>query len=259
MTNSDDHLDWPDRLDDFIEGMSQFTRVVVISETGSTQDALARLDPEPGVVLVTGRQTGGRGRLGRSWADDEGAGLAMSFAVEPASPALLCARAAIAISSAFTALIADHGIRSGLKWPNDFLVLLDRPRKVAGVLVEQVGRRMIVGIGVNVRSRTWPDELKESACSLEDAGVMISRLETITRLLSAWQETTSSSEDQLRDAFREADLLQGCRARFEELGVVHEGVVTGIDPFTGVSLQTETGVTLMRPDLARLQSWEGLC
>ena len=89
--------------------------------------------------------------------------------------------------------------------------------------------------------------------------VMISRLETIIRLLSAWQETTSSSEDQLRDAFREADLLQGCRARFEELGVVYEGVVTGIDPFTGVSLQTETGVTLMRPDLAHLQAWEGLC
>ena len=259
MTDPDDHHAWPDRLEAFIEDLSEFSQVVVLSETASTQDALARLDPEPGVVLVTGRQTGGRGRLGRGWADDEGAGLAVSFAVEPASSALLCARAAIAISSAFTALIADHGIRAGLKWPNDFLVLLDRPRKVAGVLVEQVGNRMIVGIGVNVRCRTWPADLQATACSLEDAGVTISRLEALTRLLSAWQETASSSEDQLRDAFREADLLQGCRARFEELGVVHEGVVTGIDPFDGVSLRTEAGVTLMRPDLARLQSWEGLC
>jgi biotin-[acetyl-CoA-carboxylase] ligase BirA-like protein len=259
MNTPDDHLLWPDRLEAFIEGLSQFTRVVVISETSSTQDALARLDPEPGVLLVTARQTKGRGRLGRSWADDEGAGLALSFAVEPASSALLCARAAISISSAFTPLIADHGIRSGLKWPNDFLVLLDRPRKVAGVLVEQSGECMMVGIGVNVRSRCWPAELNDTACSLEDAGVLISRLDAITRLLSAWQKTASSSEDQLREAFREADLLQGCRARFEELGVIHEGVVTGIDPFTGVSLRTETGVTLMRPDLARLQAWEGLC
>ncbi len=259
MSRAEDHLAWPDQLEATIEDLSQFSRVVVISETGSTQDALARLNPEPGVVLVAGRQTGGRGRLGRRWADDEGAGLALSFAVEPSSAALLCARAAVSISSAFTSLIADHGIRAGLKWPNDFLVLLDRPRKVAGILVEQMGDCMIVGIGINVHSRCWPAELEETACSLEDAGVRISRLDAITRFLRAWQKTASSSNDQLRAAFREADLLQGCRARFEEGGVVHEGVVTEIDPFTGVSLRTDTGVTLMRPDLARLQAWEGLC
>jgi BirA family biotin operon repressor/biotin-[acetyl-CoA-carboxylase] ligase len=35
-----------------------------------------------------------------------------------------------------------------IKWPND--VLDDRGRKVAGILVEAVGRAAVVGIGINV-------------------------------------------------------------------------------------------------------------
>ena len=109
---------------------------------------------------------------------------------------------------------------------------------------------------MNVRSRRWPPELADSAGSLEDAGVLIPRLEAITRFLGAWEEVMTLSHARLITAFQDADLLLGCQARFRENGVSHEGVVTEIDPFTGVTLRTDSGTVLMRPDLARLEHWE---
>ena len=40
-----DHLQWPDPLESLVEELEHFTKVVVIDETESTQDALVRLDP----------------------------------------------------------------------------------------------------------------------------------------------------------------------------------------------------------------------
>ena len=57
-----------------------------------------------------------------------------------------------------------------IKWPND--VWIDG-RKVAGILVE--GRPQegwaVLGIGLNVSTERFPDELAESATSLRLAGV----------------------------------------------------------------------------------------
>ena len=43
--------------------------MTVVAETGSTQDSARRLGARPGDVVVAGRQSAGRGRLGRRWAD----------------------------------------------------------------------------------------------------------------------------------------------------------------------------------------------
>ena len=64
------------------------------------------------------------------------------------------------------------------------------------------------------------------------------------------------SERSLGEAYHEADLLRGCRATFLENGGLHEGLVVGTDPFSGVELRTSAGTVLMRPDLASLESWE---
>ena len=74
---------WTDRLQSvLVEAGGPFDRVVVVPETSSTQDAARRLDREPGTVVIACRQTAGRGRLGRTWADtgDEGSksGLCLS-------------------------------------------------------------------------------------------------------------------------------------------------------------------------------------
>jgi len=258
VNDVNDHHQWPDALESLVETLDHLDRVVVLAETPSTQDALLRLDPEPGTVLVAAAQTGGRGRLGRHWSDHPGAGTAVSIAVATDTPPVLCARAAVALARAYAPLVGRRHARIGIKWPNDLVLIDPRPRKLAGVLVEQQGARAIVGIGVNVSDRPWPEELAGQGGSLQDAGIELTRLEAMTALLRAWDEAVGMSLDSLREQFGAHDLLRGRQAVFDERGTLHEGTVEVVDPFGGILLRTPAGPILLEPDTAKLHAWEPL-
>ncbi len=114
-------------------------------ETATTQ----RMLPEAaahGAVALAERQTEGRGRLGRTWADS---GLMLSVALYPPQPVAewpgLTLVAAHAVADAI-------GPAAAIKDPNDVLV---EGRKVAGVLAEAT-ERVVLGIGINVGAAGWP-------------------------------------------------------------------------------------------------------
>ncbi len=248
-------VDWPDRLGELLGQCHWLQDVTILTKTESTQDALLRLGAAPGMVVVAGRQTGGRGQRGNKWADDLGCGIALSVAVESEESSFLCARAAVSLADAYVSIMGERGIQAGLKWPNDLIAIMDRPRKLAGVLVEDHDRHAIIGLGVNVRKRTWPEELRHSAGTLEDAGIQMTRLDGIVRLLRSFDKAMEMSKEQLREAFSRADLLRGEQVVFEESGVMHEGIVRAVDPFEGVLLDTSDGEVCLRAQLARLHSW----
>jgi len=125
-----------------------------VAITGSTNaDLAARLAageavPE-GEWLVADRQSAGRGRQGRAWSD--GAGNFMgSTVVHPGTgdppPATLALLAGIAVQEAVSPLIPPPAM-ARLKWPNDLLI---GPAKLCGILLEAVGKAVVVGIGVNL-------------------------------------------------------------------------------------------------------------
>lgn len=146
--------------------------VQALDETDSTNDALKRLPHAPhGTVFVTGRQTKGRGRLGRSFASPEG-GVYLSVLLRPnaAAPELLhlTAMAAVAVRRA----IRDCcGVEAGIKWTND---LVFDGRKLCGILTELVqkdgGLCAIIGIGVNCNTEPaqLPPEVRKLAVSLRE-------------------------------------------------------------------------------------------
>ena len=121
---------------------------------------LAREVPEGGLALalLAERQTGGRGRRGRTWASPLGAhvylSLARGFAGGLTRLGGLSLVAGIAAAEALHALGATT-VR--LKWPNDLVVVAEAGlRKLGGLLVEGGGEhagpaRAVVGLGVNVR------------------------------------------------------------------------------------------------------------
>src|SRR5262245_51000592 len=118
-------------------------------ETASTQ----RLPPEDaphGAVALAEHQTEGRGRLGRVWLDEPGAGLTFSIVLRPPAPVAYWPHITLVAAHAVAAAIGDG---ASIKEPND--VLLDG-RKVAGILAE-AAERVVLGIGVNVGSAPWPD------------------------------------------------------------------------------------------------------
>jgi BirA family biotin operon repressor/biotin-[acetyl-CoA-carboxylase] ligase len=126
----------------------------VVAETGSTNaDLLARQDAPDRSVLVAELQTSGRGRLDRGWQSPRGAGLTVSVLLRPPTPKAgwgwLPLLAGLALSRSL-------GEQARLKWPNDLVMGTDQA-KVAGILGESSTDAVVLGIGVNVSTRT--DEL----------------------------------------------------------------------------------------------------
>ena len=124
-------------------------------------------------VYTADYQTAGRGRLDHKWLSPEGTNLMMSvvLSVEGLAPehvSTLPLVAGLAVSKALKNLTHHCSTSTSdfdylLKWPNDVLV---GGKKIAGILCERNGDNVIVGIGVNVRQRVWPNELNGRATSL---------------------------------------------------------------------------------------------
>lgn len=123
----------------------------------STQLLLDPSLPE-GAVATTGHQTGGRGRLGRTWEDTPGRSLLCSVLLKPPADrraAELTLVGALAVAETVERAL---GRAAQIKWPND--VLVDE-RKVSGGLAELRDGAVILGLGVNVNQSE--DELPAAA------------------------------------------------------------------------------------------------
>ena len=118
------------------------------AQTASTQ-RMAPADAVHGAVALADHQTEGRGRLGRVWVDDPGAGLAFSVVLRPPPPVARWPELTLLAARAVAGAIGDRAV---IKDPNDVLV---DGRKVAGVLAE-ASAHVVLGIGVNVGSAPWP-------------------------------------------------------------------------------------------------------
>ncbi len=125
-------------------------------------------------VWVADEQTAGRGRGGHRWHSAAGDGLYMSALVTPRVPLSEAPWIALATGLAVQAAVAEvAGVAIDLRWPND---LMFGVRKVGGILVESVSearldggaglRYAVVGIGVNVGQKAFPEELRELATSI---------------------------------------------------------------------------------------------
>jgi BirA family biotin operon repressor/biotin-[acetyl-CoA-carboxylase] ligase len=118
-------------------------------------------------------------------------------------------------------------VRCEIKWPND--VWIDE-RKVAGILLE--GRPAegwaVIGIGINVtvRARDLPDELRETATSLAQAGGGSPGVEPVlATLIAALERWLSVGAGEVVAAWSARDALRGRPIRWDG----GEGVAEGID------------------------------
>lgn len=143
------------RLARAFDGRSLWRDVRLVTSTPSTNAdvaALARAGEPEGLVVVAEQQTAGRGRLDRRWESPARAGALLSVllrpSVEVAAWSLIPLLAGLAVVEA---VLAVGQVEASLKWPND--VLVDE-LKLAGILVERVDDAVVVGIGVNVSTRS---------------------------------------------------------------------------------------------------------
>jgi BirA family biotin operon repressor/biotin-[acetyl-CoA-carboxylase] ligase len=145
----------------------------LLATTSSTSDlakAAARDGAPHGATWVAEAQTAGRGRRGHAWMCAAGEGLLFSVLVRVSCPPARIAPVGLAVGLAVRDAVAAAapGASVRIKWPNDVFV---GDRKVAGVLVEAVttGARVdavVVGVGINVHTRVFPEEIADRATSV---------------------------------------------------------------------------------------------
>ena len=148
-------------------------RIVVLKETTSTNDVVARLATESaeGLVVFAETQTAGRGQYGRRWDSVAGKGLWLSALLRPDIAVADSSKLTDLLASAVASAIAEFtGLAPTIKPPNDVYIA---GRKVAGVLVEMRVEAngnycAIAGMGVNVNHapEDFPSELRATAASI---------------------------------------------------------------------------------------------
>lgn len=216
----------------------------------TNSEALRRISGLDNLSVVAAfRQTAGRGQRGNSWHAAPGENLTFSlvlkFGREPLPPVPgpagrdvfppLPARGQFAISRAATlgvaGYLADRGIESRIKWPNDLYV---RNRKICGMLVENVldggcVSASVVGIGLNVNQRDFPPSLVNPTSMALLTGreySLVPELESLCGHLLPQLELLASQEGPAR-------LEEEYARRLYRLGELHEYV----DCATGTSFE----------------------
>ena len=146
-------------------------KVIHLDTVGSTNDECRNLafnGAEEGTLVIADEQTGGRGRMGRVWSSPKGEGIWMSLIlrqnINPYHVSSVTLLAGLAVCRALRSFVIDAVI----KWPNDVWI---NGKKVCGILTEMSASQdgidfVIVGIGVNVNTSIFPQELENIACSL---------------------------------------------------------------------------------------------
>lgn len=211
--------------------------VLHVPETDSTNTALRRLGEEGaagGTVLWSARQSAGRGRMGRSFASPEGGlyySLLLDASEEPGRDLLLPLAAGLA---ACRAVERVSGLRCSLKWPND---LLWEGRKLCGILAESFvaagRRRLVLGIGLNVNTESFPPELEGIAVSLRQITGRETELPELAAVLTEELDgavaALRAGEPSLLAAYRARCLTVGREVLLLRGGEAREALALGVD------------------------------
>lgn len=205
-------------------------------------------------VVLTDRQTAGRGRRGAGWWQAAGS-LAMTLVVDPSwlawpvaaerSPAASGWSLACGVALAEAVMDAEPGVRAGLRWPNDLEV---EGRKLAGILAEGTSSgRVLFGIGVNTSGSVAeaPRPLADRVVTMPD---LVGRILPRQRLLEGflprlWDVLTrlATEPDLLRLRYAPLCTLTGKEITFHHGDEQVQGLCLGIDADGALLMRTAAG------------------
>ena len=217
----------------------------------STNNYLKReaLKLPDGMVVVANEQTGGRGRLGRSFQSQADKGIYLSALLRPdvlpAQALNLTAFVAVAVCEGIE---AATGLSPQIKWTNDIVL---ENKKVCGILTEMsvegesgALQHIVTGIGINVNQmeEDFPEEIRDMAGSLRMMkGEEIPRgrlaaeiINALDRMYAAW---TGNGANYL-ERYRQRCLTVGKQVKLLRAdGSVEEVQALGVDDDFGLVVE----------------------
>ncbi len=179
---------------------------------------VAKLGAPHGTVILAEGQTAGRGRMGRQFYSPGDTGLYMSILVRPdrrtTDIMLLTTATSVAVCRG---IHRCYGVEPVIKWVNDIYL---ENKKVCGILAEggmnpDTGAidSVIIGIGINLRTKRFPDDIREIAASIEEycnPHHFVTRNELVAALLDEfWTIYEGLGERAFMDEYRQRSMVIG--------------------------------------------------
>jgi BirA family biotin operon repressor/biotin-[acetyl-CoA-carboxylase] ligase len=229
-------------------------RILYREEVTSTQDEageVARKGAEEGVVVISERQTKGRGRKGRLWSSPPREGVYFSTILRPnLKPNQIVQIPLIAGVAVCKAIRRVTPLEPRIKWPNDITI---GGKKVAGILAEMscdMDRvdHIVLGIGVNVNTRCslLPEPTRGIATSLaERCGEYVSRVRLVQSILAEFDALytafLASGFDALREEWKALDSTVGSWVKVSDAEGEIKGKALDIDGEGFLLVRKENG------------------
>lgn len=221
---------------------SGLTRLVHLPEVTSTMDvahALAADGAPAGTLVLADRQRLGRGRAGKVWISDDGAGIWCTLIERPddaSALSVLSLRVGLALAEALDACVASP-VR--LKWPNDLYV---GDGKLGGVLIEVRwhGARpewVAIGVGINRRVPEGTVDPTIRGAAVRDAEPLATLLPLVVRAMRSAAGRRGLLTAQELDGWHARDLARGRR-----ITAPIPGIVSSLTSDGGLVVAAEGGV-----------------
>ncbi|MBR0278051.1 MAG: biotin--[Clostridia bacterium] len=165
--------------------------ILCYDAVSSTNDIAKHGNFKDGTVIIANTQTSGKGRNGKVWQSDTN-GIWMSILLCSNTNAKRVYQTSLASGIAVcTTLNEMFNLDAKIKWPNDIVC---KDKKICGILTELVTKqnivkKIIVGIGINVNTKRFPGNISEIAVSLYMlTGTEHSHNELIGRILENFEK-----------------------------------------------------------------------
>ena len=191
----------------------------VIGSTNTLLRERAENGAKEGTVIIADSQTGGRGRIGRSFFSPSGTGIYMSLLLRPAAytaaqAARFTTMAAVAVCEAIEAVA---GIDARIKWVNDIFI---GGKKVCGILTEAAFgiedgslSYAVLGLGINVYrpDGDFPEDLQAIAGAVLDEHVPDAKNRLAAEILNRFMRLYADGSDAYAEEYRKRSLVTGKR------------------------------------------------
>lgn len=201
--------------------------VVLPSTQDAVRERLLRGDEVDGLVIRADVQSRGRGQRARAWSSPAGGSYQTLCVRDPAPPRLAQGVVAVAVALGLAETFREHGLRVGIKWPND---LYYRGRKLAGILTEYRRAHLMIGVGVNVDNPVPAEGIGLQGWPLERVHALV---------LEGLQRGLRGIDTEIPTRFSPFDLLRDRRVSASVSGETLHGTARGVDEVGRLLLAAE--------------------
>ncbi|WP_339731465.1 biotin--[acetyl-CoA-carboxylase] ligase [uncultured Gimesia sp.] len=241
----------------FIEHLDYFESLASTNTWAlNTLSPVVNKNPTRGInlprLVLTGRQTAGRGRGSNAWWAPEG-GLTFSLVVDVSQilipfeqQPLIALATGLAVCETLEKYLPEYTLQ--LKWPNDVYL---QSKKVSGILVETDASQpglVVIGVGVNLNNSflSAEDALQSVGTSLyETTRQKYSLATTLIDLINGIENRlydVADEKNEFMSAWRQYCLLTGKTIRINTGRESKQGECLEVDDQGFLILQTETGI-----------------